>query len=143
MEPWRSGDQSAFRDLSLSITAGLLADLAIAARHCSCRVRMRLCSYGLHINLATIPYAHACRRRYYRAWRDIAHRNGIYFRLMWRGWLSDADLKRYASKVYQLHEITPEAALCPEWVLQQVDHAGSYAAGSERLWPQIYVISNT
>jgi hypothetical protein len=58
---------------------------------------------------------------------------------MWRGWLSDADLERYASKVYQLYEITPEVA---EWVLQQLDHAGSYAAGSERLWPQIYVISN-
>jgi hypothetical protein len=67
---------------------------------------------------------------------------GVYF-LLWRGWLSDVDLERYASKVYQLYEITPEAALYPEWVLQQLDHAGSYAAGSERLWPQIYVISNT
>jgi hypothetical protein len=46
---------------------------------------------------------------------------GVYFRLVWRGWLSDADLKRYASKIYHLYETFPEAALYPEWVLQQLD----------------------
>jgi hypothetical protein len=46
---------------------------------------------------------------------------GVYFRLVGRGWLSDVELKRYASQIYQLHEISPEAALYPEWVLQQLD----------------------
>jgi hypothetical protein len=46
---------------------------------------------------------------------------GVYFRLVWRGWLSEADLKRYARKIYQLYETSPEAALYPEWVLQQLD----------------------
>lgn len=46
---------------------------------------------------------------------------GVYFRLVGRGWLSDADLMRYASKIYQLYETSPEAALYPEWVLQQLD----------------------
>jgi hypothetical protein len=46
---------------------------------------------------------------------------GVYFRMVWRGWLSDADLKRYASEIYQLFERSPEAALYPEWVLQQLD----------------------
>jgi hypothetical protein len=46
---------------------------------------------------------------------------GSYFRMVWRGWLSDADLKRYASEIYQLYESSPEAALYPEWVLQKLD----------------------
>ena len=46
---------------------------------------------------------------------------GVYFRLVWRGWLSDAELKRYASKIYHLHETSPQEALYPEWVLQQLD----------------------
>jgi hypothetical protein len=46
---------------------------------------------------------------------------GVYFRIVFRGWLSDADLKRYASEIYRLYESAPEAALYPEWVLQQLD----------------------
>jgi hypothetical protein len=46
---------------------------------------------------------------------------GVYFRMVWRGWLSDAELKRYASKIYELYKTSPEAALYPEWVLQQLD----------------------
>src|SRR5260370_25158405 len=46
---------------------------------------------------------------------------GSYFRLVWRGWLSDAELKRYASTIFRLYETSPGAALYPEWVLQQLD----------------------
>jgi hypothetical protein len=71
---------------------------------------------------------------------------GVYFRLMWRGWLSDADLKRYASKIYQLYDITPEAALYPEWALQQLDRDWITQVSTPRKptsLPQVYVISNT
>jgi hypothetical protein len=40
---------------------------------------------------------------------------------VWRGWLSDAELKRYASTIFRLYETSPGAALYPEWVLQQLD----------------------
>ena len=46
---------------------------------------------------------------------------GVYFRLVWRGWLSDAALKEYANKIYQLYQTSQEAALYPEAVLQQLD----------------------
>lgn len=46
---------------------------------------------------------------------------GTYFRLVWGGGLSDAELKRYANEVYQLYQSNQMAASYPEWVLQQLN----------------------
>jgi hypothetical protein len=46
---------------------------------------------------------------------------GTYFRLVWGGGLSDAELKRYATAIHQLHQSNEKAALYPEWVLQELD----------------------
>jgi hypothetical protein len=70
---------------------------------------------------------------------------GVYFRLVWRGWLSDTDLKRYASKIYQLYETSPEAATYPEWALQQLDRDWITQAPTPQeagVLRQIYVTSN-
>jgi hypothetical protein len=46
---------------------------------------------------------------------------GTYFRLVWGGGLSDAELKRYANEMNQLCQSNQKAALYPEWVLQELD----------------------
>lgn len=46
---------------------------------------------------------------------------GSYFRLAWRHGLIDAELKRYASKAYELGSQHPIEALFPEWILQELD----------------------
>jgi len=46
---------------------------------------------------------------------------GTYFRLVWGGGLSDAELKRYAKRIHQLYQLNQEAAFYPEWVLQELD----------------------
>ena len=46
---------------------------------------------------------------------------GIYFRLVWGGGLSDAELKRYAYKIYQLSQSNQREAFYPEWILQELD----------------------
>jgi hypothetical protein len=46
---------------------------------------------------------------------------GIYFRLVWGGGLSDAQLKRYAEDMYKLYETNEMPARYPEWVLQELD----------------------
>jgi hypothetical protein len=45
---------------------------------------------------------------------------GVYFRLVWRGWLSGAALQAYAKKIYRVYQASHEAALYPESVLQQL-----------------------
>jgi tetratricopeptide (TPR) repeat protein len=45
---------------------------------------------------------------------------GIYFRLVWGGGLSDAELKRYAKKIYKLYN-NPVESRFPEWILQELD----------------------
>jgi hypothetical protein len=46
---------------------------------------------------------------------------GTYFRLVWGGGLSDAELKRYANEMNQLCQSNQKAGLYPEWVLQELD----------------------
>ena len=46
---------------------------------------------------------------------------GTYFRLVWGGGLSDAELKRYAEEMNQLYQSNQNSALYPEWVLQHLD----------------------
>jgi hypothetical protein len=46
---------------------------------------------------------------------------GSYFRLVWDGGLSDAELKRYAKAAYAYHRMHTKEALYPERVLQELD----------------------
>jgi hypothetical protein len=46
---------------------------------------------------------------------------GTYFRTVWLGGLSDADLKRYAKESDELNKSDASEAFYPEWVLQQLD----------------------
>jgi len=46
---------------------------------------------------------------------------GIYWRLIYRHGLSDAEFKRYASETYQLWNHNNIEAVFPEWILQQTD----------------------
>jgi hypothetical protein len=46
---------------------------------------------------------------------------GSYFRLVWRGWLSEAELRRYSKEAYKLYKTSPRTARYPEWVLQHLD----------------------
>jgi hypothetical protein len=48
-------------------------------------------------------------------------RTGVYFRLVWRQGLPDAELRRYAKKVYALWTSNPTKCLYPEWILQELD----------------------
>jgi len=48
---------------------------------------------------------------------------GSYYRLLWRGWLSEADLKRYAKEAYELYQTSPKLSRYPEWVLLQLDRS--------------------
>lgn len=57
--------------------------------------------------------------------RDKGHvdpdTTGVYFRLIWEYGLPDAELKKYAKKVYQLWISNPGDCLFPEWILQELD----------------------
>ncbi|MEJ2324264.1 MAG: hypothetical protein P8Y77_05685 [Nitrospirota bacterium] len=46
---------------------------------------------------------------------------GTYFRLVWGGGLTDADLNQYAKDIYKYSEDNPNETLYPEWILQQLD----------------------
>jgi hypothetical protein len=46
---------------------------------------------------------------------------GIYFRLVWEHGLPDSELKRYATKMYELSENNSVDSLFPEWILQELD----------------------
>lgn len=46
---------------------------------------------------------------------------GSYFRLVWGRGLSDAELRRYAARFYELSQELPREALFPEALLQRVD----------------------
>ncbi len=46
---------------------------------------------------------------------------GVYFRLIWGHGFSDAELKRYAAKIYGLSKDNPVDGLYPEWILQELD----------------------
>jgi hypothetical protein len=47
--------------------------------------------------------------------------SGVYFRLVWRHGLGDAEVKRYTAQAYDLSEKHPSESLFPEWILQEVD----------------------
>ncbi len=47
---------------------------------------------------------------------------GTYFRSVWGGRLSDAELKRYAKQIAELGNSSADEASYPEWVLQQLDN---------------------
>jgi hypothetical protein len=47
---------------------------------------------------------------------------GVYFRLVWSGRLSDSELERYASQIYELSKANAASVFYPEWVLQQLDN---------------------
>lgn len=47
--------------------------------------------------------------------------SGVYFRLVWRHGLTDAELKRYAIEIFNLKEKNPDDSLFPEWILQELD----------------------
>lgn len=47
--------------------------------------------------------------------------SGVYFRLVWKLGFSDAELKRYASQIYELCVKYPSESLFPEWILQEID----------------------
>lgn len=46
---------------------------------------------------------------------------GVYFRLVWGHGLTDAELKRYTTKMYELSKSNPDDSLFPEWILQELD----------------------
>lgn len=46
---------------------------------------------------------------------------GAYFRLVWGHGLQDAELRRYAKRMYDLSLRNPEDSLYPEWILQELD----------------------
>jgi hypothetical protein len=46
---------------------------------------------------------------------------GVYFRIVWRHGMSDAELARYAEEMWRLSEKYPEPARFPEWILQHLD----------------------
>jgi len=48
---------------------------------------------------------------------------GVYFRLVWGGGLSDAQLKRYAEEIYRLNQESSTEALYPEWIVQHLDRS--------------------
>jgi hypothetical protein len=47
---------------------------------------------------------------------------GVYWRLVFRGWLSEAELNRYANHTYNLYKSNPNDAFFPESVLQKLDN---------------------
>lgn len=52
-----------------------------------------------------------------------AENTGVYFRAVWGHGLSDALLREYASKMFELSKANPGDSLYPEWVLQEIDQA--------------------
>jgi hypothetical protein len=48
---------------------------------------------------------------------------GSYFRLVWRGWLSEPDLKRYAKEAYEIYQTSAKPSRYPEWILMQLDRS--------------------
>jgi hypothetical protein len=46
---------------------------------------------------------------------------GVYFRLVWRHGLPDAELTKYALEIYALYSRHPDQGRFPEWLLQQLD----------------------
>lgn len=48
-------------------------------------------------------------------------KTGIYFRLAWRGSLSDAEIKKYARRIFELKEENPIDGFFPEFILQELD----------------------
>jgi hypothetical protein len=47
---------------------------------------------------------------------------GVYWRTVFRGWLSEDDLSRYTSQIYGLYKSNPDEAQFPESVLQKLDN---------------------
>lgn len=46
---------------------------------------------------------------------------GTYFRLVWRGGLSDRELNELATQIYNLSKKDPQNCLFPEWILQKIN----------------------
>ena len=53
--------------------------------------------------------------------RISPQQTGVYWRLVFRGWLSEDHLNRYAGRFYALYNSDPNEALFPESVLQKLD----------------------
>ncbi len=51
-----------------------------------------------------------------------AETTGIYFRLVWGHGLSERELRRYATRAFELYQQSPRDAPYPEWILQEVSH---------------------
>jgi hypothetical protein len=47
--------------------------------------------------------------------------SAVYFRAVWRHGLSDFDLKRYYSRIYNMWNKHPNEGLFPEWLLQEIN----------------------
>ena len=52
-----------------------------------------------------------------------ADKTGVYFRIVWRHGMSDAELSRYARAMWEILQRSPESSVFPEWILQQLDQA--------------------
>jgi hypothetical protein len=48
-------------------------------------------------------------------------KGGIYFRLVWLHGLPDADLKKYATEIFQRYQEHPNESIYPEYLLQDLD----------------------
>jgi hypothetical protein len=46
---------------------------------------------------------------------------GIYFRLVWEYGLSDEELRRYSTQIFDIYKANSAAARFPEWILQELD----------------------
>ena len=54
--------------------------------------------------------------------QGIVPRNaGVYFRLVWKYGMSQADLERYSSAAAQIDKEHPDESRYPEWILQRLD----------------------
>jgi len=50
-----------------------------------------------------------------------AEGTGVYFRLVWHHGLSEVELNRYSTKMWELFQSHPEEGVFPEWILQELD----------------------
>jgi hypothetical protein len=46
---------------------------------------------------------------------------GVYWRLVFRGWLSESQIQRYAEDIYNSYDPSEDGFFYPEWVLQKLD----------------------
>jgi hypothetical protein len=51
----------------------------------------------------------------------IRPERGVYFRIVWRHGMGHRDVVRYAEEMYLLFDTTPQEAMVPEWILQELD----------------------